>query len=229
MSEWQEKDAEDRSGLRLARKKPPVDWRSVPGRRQSPSLSQYSHPTLVVAGVDILRRASAHKRSPLFRRRTPAGITVRPEGSPGGSPRIKLCKAPGDPSAGTEDTGSRMFRLGELARNPPSRQTDRGCRCGRAHFAEGAGVLGCLAGCEAGASRAMRWSSMAPCESKPMAGATCVPGCACCRCRCGLCRTRQGGRPCKPDRSSRTRTVPSSPCAAAWRPRTAGRPALRAA
>lgn len=49
------------------------------------ALLQRAHSTRVVAGVDILRRASAHKRSPLFRRRAPAPNTARPEGSPRGS------------------------------------------------------------------------------------------------------------------------------------------------
>lgn len=51
-----------------------------PGRRQSRSLRQQSHPTRVVAGVGILRHTSAHKGSPLFRRRAPAPNTVDPMG-----------------------------------------------------------------------------------------------------------------------------------------------------
>ena len=51
-----------------------------PGRRQSRSLRQQSHPTRVVAGVEILRHTSAHKGSPLFRRRAPAPNTVDPRG-----------------------------------------------------------------------------------------------------------------------------------------------------
>ena len=39
--------------------------------------------TRVVARVEILWHASAHKRSPLFRRWAPALNTRRPEGSPG--------------------------------------------------------------------------------------------------------------------------------------------------
>lgn len=50
------------------------------GRRQSRSLHQQSHPTRVVAGVDILRHTSAHKGSPFFRRRAPAPNTVDPRG-----------------------------------------------------------------------------------------------------------------------------------------------------
>ena len=42
-----------------------------------------SHPTRFVVGVDIFRRTSAHKRSPLFHRRAPGENTVVPEGSPG--------------------------------------------------------------------------------------------------------------------------------------------------
>ena len=51
-----------------------------PGRRQSRSLHQQSHPTRIVAGVDILRHTSAHKGSPLVRRRAPAPNTVDPRG-----------------------------------------------------------------------------------------------------------------------------------------------------
>lgn len=65
------------------------------GRRQSHPLSQRLHSTLVVAGVEILRRASAHKRSPLFRRWAPALSTVRPERSPGSSSTGRG-KMPGD-------------------------------------------------------------------------------------------------------------------------------------
>lgn len=39
-----------------------------------------SHPTRVVAGVDILRHTSAHKGNPLFRRRAPAPSTVDQKG-----------------------------------------------------------------------------------------------------------------------------------------------------
>ena len=55
------------------------------GRRQSRSLRQQSHPTRFVAGVGNLRHTSAHKGSPVFRRRAPAPNTVDPEESPGGS------------------------------------------------------------------------------------------------------------------------------------------------
>ncbi len=58
------------------------------GRRQSHPLSQRLHSTLVVAGADILWHASAHKRSPLFRRWAPALNTIRPEGSPAASHRL---------------------------------------------------------------------------------------------------------------------------------------------
>jgi len=65
--------------LQPEKRKPPVGCGS-PGRRQSRSLRQQSHPTRVVAGVVILRHTSAHKGSPLFRRRAPAPNTVDPRG-----------------------------------------------------------------------------------------------------------------------------------------------------
>ncbi len=80
----QAKTHKDKSGrrplsLQPEKKKPPVGC-SSPGRRQSRSQHQQSHPTRVVAGVDILRHTSAHKGSPLFRRRAPAPNTVDPRG-----------------------------------------------------------------------------------------------------------------------------------------------------
>lgn len=63
--------------------KPPVGCGS-PGRRQSRSLRQQSHPTRVVVGVEILWHASAHKGRPLVHRRAPAPNTVNRKGSPDG-------------------------------------------------------------------------------------------------------------------------------------------------
>ena len=53
---------------------------SAPSRRQSRLLLQQSHPTRVVARVGIHWRTSAHKGSPLFRRRAPVPNTVDPKG-----------------------------------------------------------------------------------------------------------------------------------------------------
>jgi hypothetical protein len=64
------------------------------GPSSKPPLHQQSHSTGIVAGVDILWHASAHKGSPLFHRRAPGPNTVDPEESPGGS----RGKAPGDSS-----------------------------------------------------------------------------------------------------------------------------------
>ena len=55
---------------------------SRPGRRQSHSLRQQSHPARFVAGAGILWRVSTHKGSPLFRRRAPAPNTVDRKRSP---------------------------------------------------------------------------------------------------------------------------------------------------
>lgn len=74
-----DQQAEGPRAFSQRRAKPPVGC-SSPGRRQSRSLHQQSHPTRVVAGVDILRHTSAHKGSPLFRRRAPAPNTVDPRG-----------------------------------------------------------------------------------------------------------------------------------------------------
>lgn len=64
------------------------------GPSSKPPLHQQSHSTGIVAGVDILWHASAHKGRPLFHRRAPAPNTVDPEESPGGS----RGKAPEDSS-----------------------------------------------------------------------------------------------------------------------------------
>lgn len=50
------------------------------GRCQSRSLRQHSHPARFAAGAGNLWRLSAHKGSPLFRRRAPAPNTVDPMG-----------------------------------------------------------------------------------------------------------------------------------------------------
>ena len=74
-----DQQAEGPRAFSQRRAKPPVGC-SSPGRRQSRSLHQQSHSTRVVAWVDILRHTSAHKGSPLFRRRAPALNTVDPRG-----------------------------------------------------------------------------------------------------------------------------------------------------
>lgn len=43
---------------------------------------QRFHPTRIVAGAGSVRRASAHKGSPLLHRRAPARTTFDPKGSP---------------------------------------------------------------------------------------------------------------------------------------------------
>ena len=98
--------------------KPPVGCGS-PGRRQSRSLRQQSHPTRVVAGVDILRHTSAHKGSPLFRRRAPAPNTIDPRGL------LTAChgaigQASGDPSPSTEACRSMESRQTRFAEKRPS-------------------------------------------------------------------------------------------------------------
>ena len=62
---------------------------SRPGRRQSHSLRQQSHPARFVAGAGILWRVSTHKGNPLFRRRAPAPNTVDRERSPDTSQHCK--------------------------------------------------------------------------------------------------------------------------------------------
>lgn len=147
------------------------------GRRRSHPLSQRLHSTRVVAGVDILWHASAHKRSPLFRRWAPALNTHRPEGSPGASSCYQG-KAAGDPSSrhsadqavrvygrwmsqpsrGSSDmlaTGTRCRRSGVLG-SPQARggRIDRGRYAGETNLRAISGsAVACATGC------AWHWSA----------------------------------------------------------------------
>lgn len=111
------------TGLRLNRKKPPVGCGS-PGRRQSRSLRQQSHPTRVVAGVDILRHTSAHKGSPLFRRRAPAPNTVDPRGLLTAR-HGTVGQASGDPSSSTRAPRSTESRQTRIVEERPSCLADQ--------------------------------------------------------------------------------------------------------
>ncbi len=73
------------------------------GRRWSLSLHQQSHPTHVVAGVEILRHTSVHKGSPLFHRRAPALITVDPRGLPTTRITLEAASLRGTPRGGRND------------------------------------------------------------------------------------------------------------------------------
>ena len=91
-----------------------------PGRRQSRSLRQQSHPTRVVAGVDILRHTSAHKGNPLFRRRAPAPNTIDPRGLLTAH-HGAVGQASGDPSSSTGASRSMESRQRRFAEKWPSR------------------------------------------------------------------------------------------------------------
>ena len=74
-----------RRSLPSARKKlPPVGCTGL-GRGWNLALFQHAHPARIVAGAGILWHTSAHKGSPLFRRRAPAPNTADPVGFPDGS------------------------------------------------------------------------------------------------------------------------------------------------
>ena len=90
-----------------------------PGRRQSRSLHQQSHPTRVVAGVDILRHTSAHKGSPLFRRRAPAPNTIDPRGLLTAR-REAIGQTSGDLSSSTEAPRSMESRQTRFVKERPS-------------------------------------------------------------------------------------------------------------
>ena len=121
-----EQDAGDWD-LRRKTRKPPVGCRWDFGRSLSHPLHQQSHPTLVVAGVSILRHASAHKRSPLFRRRAPATNTVDPKGL-----RAPPLRGAGKPFGATSNEGINQPNdaVCRGKRLPLARQHDhRGASC----------------------------------------------------------------------------------------------------
>ena len=96
---------------------------SRPGRRQSHSLRQQSHPARFVAEAGILWHVSTHKGSPLFRRRAPAPNTVDRKRSPGTSqpcgPRRQET-APGSTEA-PRSTEPRRARFDGAMTFPPCR------------------------------------------------------------------------------------------------------------
>lgn len=122
------------------------------GPSSKPPLHQQSHSTGIVAGVDILWHASAHKGSPLFRRRAPAPNTADREGSPDGSHR----QAIGGPFAAAEGMQTRRTRGVRFAEKPPSGPAAGAGRTGRAHGARRRCALGRPAG-HAGHGPRRRW------------------------------------------------------------------------
>lgn len=184
------------------------------GRRRSHPLSQRLHSTRVVAGVDILWHASAHKRSPLFRRWAPALNTVRPEGSPAASHCLQG-KAAGDPSSRhSADQAIRVY--GRRITRPSRRPSDMlatGTHCrrrGRAGFPAGARW--------AHRPWSIRWETNLRAISA--SAAACV---RCCALRWPAGDSGRAGSLCNRDSGSRTRTSPSCRCVDAWRRHTAGR------
>ena len=113
-----DQQAEGPRAFSQRRAKPPVGC-SSPGRRQSRSLHQQSHPTRVVAGVDILRHTSAHKGSPLFRRRAPAPNTIDPMGLLTAR-HGTVGQASGDPSSSTSAPRSMESRQTRFVEERPS-------------------------------------------------------------------------------------------------------------
>ena len=197
--------------------KPPVVCGS-PGRRQSRSLHQQSHPTRVVAGVDILRHTSAHKGSPLFRRRAPAPNTVDPRGlltaRQGSEPS-------GDPSSSTEASRSMELQQTRFAENRPSRlaSPSRGRETRTPLQKETC----------AGESRWVREVGAPPSETAGVAKGfvgvrmPCGKPAACAAHRACLPRCRPAAFPCSPGSGCMTRKRRSCRCAGASARRTVGR------
>lgn len=195
------------------------------GRRQSRSLHQQSHPTRVVAGVDILRHTSAHKWSPFFRRRAPAPNTIDPMGL--------LTLATAQSAKRQETHRHRRKHLDQLNRGRRdslknglliSRARHRAAR--RAHHCRRRRVLGSPAGCgrlappleTAGAARGFV-GVRTPCGKL----AACAAPHAC------PSSYRSAAFPCSPDSGCMTRKRRSYRCAGASARRTGGRMEMAAA
>jgi hypothetical protein len=110
-----------------------------PGRRQSRSLRQQSHPTRVVAGVGILLAHIRAQREPVV---PPAGTGTeyrRPEGSPDGSQQHKPARRQETPRI--DGSNRSMERAADAIRGEiPSRLAGPGRRAGDAHTVAEGGV-----------------------------------------------------------------------------------------
>ena len=176
------------------------------------------HSTLVVAGVEILWHASAHKRNPLFRRLAPALSTVRPEGSPGGSSCYRG-KAPGDPSE-TKKTADQNVREIRAANESAFSSNQR--NAGDGHTLQKDGACWVPRGREVCASAVVDTMGEVV-EPRPI-----LRSVAACVSRCVL-RWPAGwaGCLCNRDSCGRTRKDQSCRCVDGWHCHTAGRRAPR--
>jgi len=221
-----DQQAEGPRAFSQRRAKPPVGC-SSPGRRQSRSLHQQSHPTRVVAEVDILRHTSAHKGSPLFRRRAPAPNTVDPRGL------LTARHDTSQPARRQETSRHRREHLDQWNRGRRdswrnglliSRACHRTAR--RAHRCRRRRVLGSPAG---------YGRLVSPVETAGVARGfvgvrtPCGKLAACAAARVCLSGYRSAAFPCSPDSGCMTRKRCSCRCAGAWVRRTVGRMAKAAA
>jgi len=196
-----------------------------PGRRQSRSPHQQSHSTRVVARVDILRHTSAHKGSPLFRRRAPAPNTIDPMGLLTAR-HGTVGQASGDLSSSTGAPRSMESRQTRFAEKRPSHLAgpSRAARC--AHRCRRRRVLG---------NPARRGRLAPPLEMPGVARGfvgvrtPCGKSAACAAPHACLSSYRSPAFPCSPDSGCMTRKRCSCRCAGAWVRRTVGRMAKAAA
>ena len=132
-------------GLRRERKSNHPWAESRPGRRQSQSLRQHSHPARFVAGAGNLWRASTHKGSPLFRRRAPApnifDLKRSPDISQACGPRRQEAAC-----SSTEAPRSVEPRRARSGEEQPSRPAARNGPAERAHCCRRERALGSPAG-----------------------------------------------------------------------------------
>jgi hypothetical protein len=197
---------------------------SRPGRRQSHSLRQQSHPARFVAGAGILWRVSTHKGSPLFRRRAPAPNTVDRKRSPGtsqpcGPRRQETARGWTEARRSAESRRARFEGAMTFSPCKPSlacagrahrcrRERALGSPAGRGRFAPPSAAAGVAEG-DLGVSSP--WGADAVGRMHDWMRRACPPP-----------HLRPAACPCSPGSGCKTRTRRSCRCAGASARRTAG-------
>ena len=198
---------------------------SRPGRRQSHSLRQQSHPARFVAGAGILWRVSTHKGNPFFHRRAPAPNTVDRKRSPGtsqpcGPRRQETARGWTRTPRSAEPRRARFD--GAMTFSPCGRLGP----AGRAHRCRRERALGNPAGCgrfapPSAAAGVAEGNVGVSSPSETDAAGLALRAC--------LSRFRPAPCPCSPGSGCTTRTRRSCQCAGASGRRTAGSSARAAA
>ena len=217
--------ADDPKAIGGRGRRPPVGC-CRPGRRQSHSLRQHSHPARFVAGAGNLWHTSAHKGSPLFRRRAPAPNTVDRSGLLTARAATRHRQVVRRPLAIDASTSTMAGAWARPAEQRPSVPLPGIGRTGRAHRRRRECALGCVPQardvCLAGSEAAGAAEGIADVRA-PWRWTACAAHRAC------PARTRPAACPCNPGSDCTTRTHRSCRCAGASVRRTAGSSARAAA